>query len=678
MSWAHYLLQVNIYLVIFYCFYKLLLFKETYFVLNRFYLLFSGVFSLAIPFLRFEIFSERAVSNELYTSVNEINKVVSNYAVLPQTQEQYDWGRLLVMIYLLGAFIFLLNFLYQIYRVNYLFDQAEEHSAFSFLNRKSVAADLPERDTIDLHEDIHIKQFHTLDIIFFEIIGIITWFNPVIYAYKKNIKNIHEYLADEAAAKFKGDKQAYALLLLSQALGIKPNSLTNGFASKSLIKKRILMLHKERSKKIAVLKYGLFVPLFALTLILSSATIRKNDQILAVAEKISLENAKTIVQKVFNSTKQAIGVKNINLIEELQLQQNENRQSAYSVANAEFNLNAFNKFFIHVANRIKYPEDAVKKRIQGNTIINFTVKNGRIIDVIPQVELGHGCEQEVENSMLSFTSTILQDGKYSLKVAFKLDNAMSEFKNENLTALEPYSELHTIIINGFLNKEKPSSEKVSIEVYQSLQSIRESSTEQSLDEPSNQYVSMSSAPKFPGGMEKLQHFLQKSISYPIAAIDNEIQGIVNMNFIVRTDGTITDIKTDKKLGFGIEEEAIRVLKLAKNWFPAMQNGKAVSVAYSIPINFTYDQPKKASKGSIVASVRVKNYGVGENSPLLIVDGKLKENSILKELNAKNINRIDILKEANAFEIYGAKAANGAIIITSKKSEYPKISATIFK
>ena len=189
---------------------------------------------------------------------------------------------------------------------------------------------------------------------------------------------------------------------------------------------------------------------------------------------------------------------------------------------------------------------------------------------------------------------------------------------------------------------------------------------------------MSSAPKFPGGMEKLQHFLQKSISYPIAAIDNEIQGIVNMNFIVRTDGTITDIKTDKKLGFGIEEEAIRVLKLAKNWFPAIQNGKAVSVAYSIPINFTYDQPKKASKGSIVASVRVKNYGVGENLPLLIVDGELKGNSILKDLNAKNINRIDILKEANAFAIYGAKGANGAIIITSKKSEYPKISATIFK
>ena len=114
MSWAHYLLQVNIYLIIFYCFYKLLLNKETYFVLNRLYLVSSGIFSLAIPFLRFELFSEKVVSNKLYISVSEINTVVSNYAVLPQTQQQYDWGRLIVIIYMLGAFIYLLNFLYQL------------------------------------------------------------------------------------------------------------------------------------------------------------------------------------------------------------------------------------------------------------------------------------------------------------------------------------------------------------------------------------------------------------------------------------------------------------------------------------------------------------------------------------------------------------------------------------
>lgn len=673
MSWAHYLLQVNIYLIIFYCFYKLLLNKETYFGLNRLYLVSSGIFSLAIPFLRFELFSEKIVSNKLYVSVSEINTVVSNYAVLPQTQEQYDWGRLIVIIYLLGAFIYFINFLYQLFTINQLFNKPDENGAFSFLNRKSVAANLPERATIDLHEDIHVKQLHSLDVIFFEIIGIITWFNPVIYAYKKTIKNIHEYLADEAAAKFQGDKETYAMLLLTQALGIKPNSLTNGFASKSLIKKRIFMLHKQRSKKIAILKYGIFIPLFALAVLLSSATIRKNNQILAVAEKITLENAKAIVKQVFNNPAEIINLAKTDLKTENFLVENLTLNT-----NSEFNANAFTDFFNYIAATIKYPEVAARKRIQGNTIVNFTVKNGRVIDVIPQVELGSGCEEEVENSILSFNSNIPQDGKYSLKVAFKLEDVNSEFRNESLTALDPYRELQTITVNGFYNKEKLSVDKVAIEAYNDLPATTINETDNTIENKISNYTSMSSPPLFTGGMDRLNAFLESSIIYPSEAVDNEIQGVVKVNFIVEKDGSLSNIKTDKKLGFGIDEEAIRVLKLTKKWYPAMQNGKPVSVAYSIPIKFTFEQPKKASIGTIVASIRLKNYAENENSPLFIVDGQLKAKSIAKDLDAKKINRIDILKEANAVAVYGKKGENGAIIITSKKPETPRVSATLFK
>lgn len=673
MSWAHYLLQVNIYLIIFYCFYKLLLNKETYFGLNRLYLVSSGIFSLAIPFLRFELFSEKIVSNKLYVSVSEINTVVSNYAVLPQTQEQYDWGRLIVIIYILGAFIYFLSFLYQLFTINQLFNKPAENGAFSFLNRKSVAANLPERATIDLHEDIHVKQLHSLDVIFFEIIGIITWFNPVIYAYKKTIKNIHEYLADEAAAKFQGDKETYAMLLLSQALGIKPNSLTNGFASKSLIKKRIFMLHKQRSKKIAVLKYGIFIPLFALAVVLSSATIRKNNQILAVAEKITLENAKAIVNQVFNNPTEIIDLTTTDLKTENLLAQNVTLNT-----NSEFNANAFTDFFNYIAATIKYPEAAARKRIQGNTIVNFTVKNGRVIDVIPQVELGSGCEQEVENSILSFNSNIAQDGKYSLKVAFKLENANSEFKNEGLTALDPYHELQTITVNGFVNKEKFNQDKAALEAYNNLPALAVNEADNTIENKASNYISMSSPPLFIGGMDKLNTFLESSIVYPSDAVDNEIQGVVIVNFTVEKDGSLSNIKTDKKLGFGIDEEAIRVLKLTKKWYPATQNGKAVSVAYSMPIKFSFEQPKKASKGTIIASIRLKNYAESENSPLFIVDGQLKAKSIAKDLDEKKIDRIAILKEANAMAIYGKKGENGAVIITSKKPENPRVSATLFK
>jgi TonB family protein len=674
MTWAHYLLQVNIYLVIFYCFYKLLLSKETYFVLNRLYLVSAGILSLAIPFLRFELFREKAVSNELYISVSEINTVVSNYAILPQTQEQYDWGRIMVLIYLFGAFIYFLHFIYQLFAINQLFNNADENDAFSFLNRKSVAANLPERATIDLHEDVHIKQLHSLDVIFFEIIGIITWFNPVIYAYKKTIKNIHEYLADEAAAKFQGDKKAYAILLLSQALGIKANSLTNGFASKSLIKKRIVMLHKERSKRTAILKYGLFLPLFAVTLILSSATIRKNNQILAVAEQISLENAKELVNQVFNIDKTESKTADVNGKVALQ---NVLLDELIPSNGIELNAAALTSFYSDLGAQIKYPEAAAKRAIQGNTMVNFTIKNGRIIEVIPQTELGFGCEQEVESSLLSMNSNLPPDGKYSLKIAFKLSNATSEFKNENLTASNSYHELQPITIIGYLDKENNNLEKAPTKVYSAVAPII-NEKEIQIESQSNNYTSMISPPMFAGGMDNLNNFLQKAIKFPEDAVESGIQGTVKLNFIIEKDGSLSNIKTERKLGFGIDEEAIRVLKLTKKWYPAMQNGKAVKVAYSIPIRFTFEQQKQASKGTIVASIRLKNHGEEEKSPLFIVDGQLKANSAVKELDAKNINKIDVLKEARAMALYGKKGENGAVVITSKKPENPKVSATIFE
>ena len=433
------------------------------------------------------------------------------------------------------------------------------------------------------------------------------------------------------------------------------------------------MLHKQRSKKIAVLKYGIFIPLFALAVVLSSATIRKNNQILAVAEKITLENAKAIVNQVFNNPTEIIDLTTTDLKTENLLAQNVTLNT-----NSEFNANAFTDFFKYIAATIKYPEAAARKRIQGNTIVNFTIKNGRVIDIITQAELGSGCEQEVENSILRFSSNIPQDGKYSLKVAFKLENANSEFKNEGLTALDPYHELQTITVNGFVNKEKFNQDKAALEAYNNLPALAVNEADNTIENKASNYISMSSPPLFIGGMDKLNAFLESSIIYPNEAVDNDIQGIVKVNFTVEKDGSLSNIKTDKKLGFGIDEEAIRVLKLTKKWYPATQNGKAVSVAYSMPIKFSFEQPKKASKGTIIASIRLKNYAESENSPLFIVDGQLKAKSIAKDLDEKKIDRIAILKEANAMAIYGKKGENGAVIITSKKPENPRVSATLFK
>ena len=653
MSWAHYLLQVNIYLVIFYCFYKLLLAKETYFVLNRLYLVSSGLFSLAIPFLRLELFSEKVVSDKLYISVSELNNIVSNYAVLPQTQEQYDWGRLIVIIYLIGAFIFLLNFAYQLFTINQLFSKADANDAFSFFNRKSVAENLPERDTVDLHEDIHIKQYHTVDVVFFEILGIITWFNPVIYIYKKSIKNIHEYLADEAAAKFQGDKEAYAILLLSKAFGVRPSTLVNRFFTKSLIKKRIYMLHRQRSKKIAILKYGLFVPLFALTLVLSSATIRKNDQILAISEKIPLNDASLVVDQVIKAPLSVVDLapKVVTTTKIIQIKQIASIDKAETLTETKVeNIDSWNGFYKYISAEIKYPAVALKKHLQGNTVINFSVRRGRIGEMVIQNELGGGCDEEVTKNILAYDDYFKKDGNYSLKVSFRVVGSLSQIVNENASTAEGTTALQNITVNAYAPKEEADQKVYS-------------------------FVATETPPTYPGGMYRFYEFLAKNIKYPQLATDNEIQGNVYCSFTVEKDGALTDIKIDRKLGFGTDEEAVRVLKLGKRWNPGMQNGRAVRVKYNIPIKFSLN-PVTESKASVLANVKVKGYPTGKDAPLVVLDGEIKENYILKDLDANTIASIDILKDAAALSFYGKDGKNGAIVITTKKQKSKTVIATI--
>jgi len=94
-----------------------------------------------------------------------------------------------------------------------------------------------------------------------------------------------------------------------------------------------------------------------------------------------------------------------------------------------------------------------------------------------------------------------------------------------------------------------------------------------------------SMPEFPGGdLELLKHFA-KAIKYPEVAIENDIQGVVVLAFIVRSDGSITDIEILRDIGGGCGEEAVRVAKTMPKWKPAMQKGVPVDLKYKFPVRF---------------------------------------------------------------------------------------------
>jgi TonB family protein len=643
MTWAHYLLQVNIYLVLFYTFYKLLLDKETYFMLNRMYLLVSGVLSLAIPFLRPEWFVKQPVTQQIKISVDQLNMMIAQVAVSPDEAEPFNWGQLAGGIYVCGVIIFLFRFIFQLVAVKKLIENKPAGAAFSFFHKKVIDNNLPGLETIYQHEEIHSRQLHTLDVLFFELLAILVWCNPIVYFYKKTVKNIHEYLADEEAAQFQGDKESYAILLLSKAFGIDQNVLTNSFFNKSLIKKRIFMLHKERSKKTAILKYGLFLPLFAVTLLFSSATISQNKEIIAVAEQFTTPEISIPAPPADDAA-----------------------------AGKAKRADSWTAFYKHLSRTIRYPLSAHENELQGNSLVKFTISNGEISGVSVVAPLGLGCDAEVMKNILSFDDfKQVKDGKYALKVAFRIPDVNTAIKNQSVSSPSGYTSLKEVTVTSFNRRSAGKTENFT-EMTVLPENLSGTVTNVQITSGTTKnkvfdFVSIDKQPVFPGGMTAFYKYLADNCKFPAEASAKKINGKVFMSFIVEANGELADIQVVRALGYGTDEEAIRLLKNSPKWEPGILNGRPVRVKYNIPINFstTEDKPKK---------VMIIGTGNPVKQPMYVLDGKTISTEEMKDVDPNDIQAIHVLNAKNAAVTYGGLAKNGAVIITTKQaSKTPVVS-----
>ena len=99
------------------------------------------------------------------------------------------------------------------------------------------------------------------------------------------------------------------------------------------------------------------------------------------------------------------------------------------------------------------------------------------------------------------------------------------------------------------------------------------------------FLSVEENPKFPGGPAKLLEYIQKNLEYPEAARENEIQGRVFVGFIVEEDGSVSNVKILRGIGYGCDEEAIRLVNSLPKFKPGKQRGKPIRVQYTLPIVF---------------------------------------------------------------------------------------------
>lgn len=399
-----YLLKSGLLLLVFYAVYKLVLENEKMFRFNRFYLLASLVFSFVVPL---QIISfESAVSGR-------IGLVQLNELVLQQSKERLntlsDNDLLLVLIAVIYGVVFLslttrfirslTSFYKRIQNNETRFVNGQkivlvQESSLPYSFWKSIFINRAEFENgkipseLIVHEKAHLKQRHTLDVLFIEILQIVFWFNPLLFFYKKSIKLNHEFLADEAVNVQFGEIKSYQHLLLDFASN-KNNVALASTINYLITKKRLLMMTKKESPIKIVLKACAVSAICALLLFVFSG--------------------KTMAQ---------------------------------------------------------------------------TEK----------------------------TSPKMPDG-----FAVSYDTASTK------------------------------------------------------------------EPEFPGGLVEFYKFIGKNFKMPAEVSKNKIEGKVYMSFSIDKDGSLSEFKVEKDLGFGLGEEAIRVLKLSPKWIPGSKDGQPVKVSYSLPI-----------------------------------------------------------------------------------------------
>lgn len=664
MIWWQYLLLVNIYLVLFYAFYVLLLQRETFFQLNRIYLVTAALLSFFIPVIQANWVQNLFITQQVKYTIYSIP--VMEYPFKPIAESHFKLGELFALLYLSGILVLSLKLTWQLFKLKRVLSMPKTTVPYSFFKTVKLDESNPDNAIIEAHEQVHAQQWHSADVLLIEMVMIINWFNPVVYFYRFAIKHIHEFIADRQAVQAGTNKADYALLLLKQTFNAPTHQLVNPFFNHSLLKKRIIMLQKNKSQRIRLIKYGLSAPLFILMLILSSATINNSQTVTAINSK---------AQEIFITPASQVDLSTV-LDKSATIEGAEIKSQADTTSDAIFSsvetlpefpggVEAFGKF---LGSNIRYPATAREHHIQGRVICTFVVeKNGSLSNI--RVLRSISPEIDEESLRVLKLSPAWKAGiqnhhkvrtQYSVPISFTLD------KDDKLA-------------NANQHSDPPSVKQVAPGANDVLSSVEK-------------------LPEFPGGVEAFGKFLASHVRYPKDAREKGTQGRVIITFVVEKDGSLSGQKISRGVSPDIDAEALRVLAMSPKWSPGTQKGKAVRVQYSVPISFTLADGQKIGsktgavhpprqdntpsytgvettgdtlKGHVASKAEYKGLLLTDKKgkvaqPLYLLNGKEITEDKMKSVDANTIESISVLKDKSATSLYGDKGINGVVMIATKK------------
>lgn len=525
-----YFLKINVAIALFYAFYRLFFYKDTFFVWRRTALLCFFAVSAVVPLFNIQTWVER---QEPMVAVADLYATVVLPEITPTVQTETD-GKLLMadgigMAYWAVAVLLAVRCLVQLAGIVRLarrcptqkIDGTTVHllprpeGPFSFFHWIFVCPGThtaEELHEILTHECTHARQWHSIDVLIGELACIVCWFNPFAWLMKREIRTNLEYLADEKVLETGHDSRTYQYHLLGLSHHKAAATIYNSFNVLPL-KKRIMMMNKRRTRAIGRTKYLMFLPLAALLMIVSNI-----EAVARATQKITTDVIEAVTPaQTPEAQPQATPLP----------QQEKSDKVTYK-----------GKMVDEAGNPLGDVQIITDRKFQSTTA-SITNTNG---------------EFRVETS--SQTGIVfLYTGKDGQTLGWG-------GRPEDLAKMDPDNMVIVLKPQNVINA--PAATDGDEEVFEVVEKM----------------------PRFPnGGMPGLMQYLGKNIRYPEAAHKAGTQGRVTVQFVVAKDGSIGNVSVLRGVDPALDAEAIRVISSMPNWEPGMQKGKPVNVKFTVPVMF---------------------------------------------------------------------------------------------
>jgi N-acetylmuramoyl-L-alanine amidase len=693
-SLVYYLIQVMVSSGILFLYYYVFLRNKRFHQYNRFYLLGTVILSIIIPFLRIPVYfthEETASSIVIRTltilgsSNEDIPLTTDNFKALSNTSP-YTID-LIYCFYTLIAGLALVRIIIGLVRIKtlgnrnaaerlgsiFFINTNDSHAPFSFFNRlfwhRDIELKSEKGEQIFRHELFHIRQRHSLDIIFMEIVSMLFWINPFFHLIKKEIRAIHEFLADQYALD-KCEQWNYAETLLMHALQTK-QSLVNPFFHNQ-IKRRIAMITNPKKTSHQYLRKMLVLPVAAVIVTLFAFNYRKDNPIVS-----SSKNPITVVIDAGHGGLDA-GAKSPDG------KYNESDLSL-SIAKViqrlapEYNVNVVmtredENFPGGAANK----DEAIKKRVEITNGINpvaFVSVHFNNSSPKGYQDIRSGIEAYVTNNRQddpgkAAASAILQE----LSGVYKTATDLKYRKNLGIYVLDKNKCASVIIECGYINNredldfitKEANQEKIARAILKGLVTFNKSIVFQAIPvlqttDTLPQPYTVEGKIDFAGGISfKAVNITVKTNQVPSGQSFNPKLIVLN--------GNLLDLGEAKNTFNNATVRNAEIQILAANNSEAITKyGDRAREGVIVIDNAIME--KKEPK--LLKSLTLDG---AEAEPLIVIDGKIlsdKEGkNTLKTLEPNTIMSINVLKDQSAIDKYKEKGKNGVIEIITKKVASP--------